>query len=141
MSNGNEYAKGFLFGALLGGAAGAVVALLTAPKSGKELRKDISDKSTEYYGKASKTWAETEKKVGQQVTTTVNEGRVKAQNIIDSAKKQASELLYSAESVLSQAKTKAGNTKESVQSKIDDVRSATKAGVDTFKKEMSEVQN
>lgn len=141
MSNGNEYAKGFLFGALLGGAAGAIVALLTAPKSGKELRKEISEKSTEYYGKASKVWAETEKKVEHQVATTVNEGRVKAQNIIDSAKKQANELLYAAESVLSEAKSKAGNTKTSVQNKFNDVRSATKAGVDTFKKEMSEVQN
>ncbi|TNE35232.1 hypothetical protein EP342_01875 [bacterium] len=139
MSDGN-YAKGFLFGALLGGTVGAVVALLTAPKSGKELRKDISEKSTEYYGKAGNIWAETEKKVGHQVATTVNEGRVKAQNIIDSAKKQANELLYAAESVLNEAKSKAGSAKTSVQHKIDDVRSATKAGVDTFKKEMSESQ-
>lgn len=139
MSDGN-YTKGFLFGAILGGTVGAVVALLTAPKSGKELRKDISDKSTEYYGKAGNLWAETEQKVGRQVATTVNEGRVKAQNIIDSAKKQANELLYAAESVLNEAKTKAGTAKTNVQNKIDDVRSATKAGVDTFKKEMNEYQ-
>ena len=141
MSNKQDYTKGFLLGALVGGAVGAAVALLTAPKSGKELRQDISTKSTEIYGKANSKWAETEKKIGHQVSTTVNEGRVKAQNIIDSAKKQANELLYAAESVLNEAKSKAGTAKESVQHKIEDVRTATKAGVETFKKEMSEAQN
>lgn len=138
MPNEQDYTKGFLLGALVGGAVGAAVALLTAPKSGKDLRRDISDKSTEYYDKANNLWTETEQKVGQQVSTTVNEGRVKAQNIIDSAKKQANELLYAAESVLNEAKSKAGTAKDSVQHKIDDVRSATKAGVETFKKEMNE---
>lgn len=141
MSKEQDYTKGFVIGALVGGAVGAAVALLTAPKSGKELRKDISDKSNEYYTKASDKWTETEQKVGHQVATTVNEGRVKAQNIIDSAKKQANELLYAAESVLNEAKTKAGTAKESVQHKIDDVREATKAGVETFKKEMANARD
>ncbi|MDI4646777.1 YtxH domain-containing protein [Cohnella hashimotonis] len=35
--------KSFLFGALSGAALGAAAALLFAPKSGKELRKDIAD--------------------------------------------------------------------------------------------------
>ncbi|WLR44206.1 YtxH domain-containing protein [Bacillus carboniphilus] len=33
---------GFLFGAFLGGLIGALVALLFAPKSGKELREDLN---------------------------------------------------------------------------------------------------
>jgi len=141
MPNEQEYTKGFLIGTLVGGAVGAAVALLTAPKSGRELRGDIQDKSSEYYEKASNKWAETEEVVGRQVTSTVNEGRVRAQNIIDSAKEQANELLYAAENVLNEAKTKAGSSKASVQSKIDDVRSATKAGVDTFKAEINDSKN
>ncbi|WP_159065755.1 YtxH domain-containing protein [Gorillibacterium timonense] len=35
--------NGFLLGAVIGAAVGAVSALLLAPKAGKELRKDISD--------------------------------------------------------------------------------------------------
>jgi len=35
--------KSFVWGALTGAVTGAVTALLLAPKSGKELRKDISD--------------------------------------------------------------------------------------------------
>ncbi|MFN3195021.1 MAG: YtxH domain-containing protein [Chlorobiota bacterium] len=141
MPNEQEYTKGFLIGTLVGGAIGAAVALLTAPKSGRELRGDIQEKSNEYYNKASNKWAETEEVVGRQVTSTVNEGRAKAQSIIDSAKQQANELLYAAENVLNEAKTKAGTTKSSVQNKIDDVRSATKAGVETFKSEINESKN
>ncbi|MGP0585086.1 YtxH domain-containing protein [Paenibacillus timonensis] len=40
MSKGN---KGWLWGAAIGTVAGAVTALLFAPKAGKELRKDIAD--------------------------------------------------------------------------------------------------
>lgn len=38
----NGKGKGFVVGALVGAAVGAITALLVAPKSGKELRKDIS---------------------------------------------------------------------------------------------------
>ncbi|QWU18032.1 Gas vesicle protein [Paenibacillus sophorae] len=62
--------KSLLWGIVAGGAVGSVTALLLAPKSGKELRKDISDgaaatvdkaqelvhqasdKTVEWYGKA-----------------------------------------------------------------------------------------
>ena len=37
----SDKSKGLLFGFLAGGVIGAVLALLYAPKSGKELRKDI----------------------------------------------------------------------------------------------------
>ena len=39
--------KGFFIGFLAGGTVGAIVALLTTPKSGKELRGDIKQKSEE----------------------------------------------------------------------------------------------
>lgn len=55
---------GFAIGALVG----SVVGLLFAPKSGKELREDIKDKSTEYYGKAkdatTKVYEASKEKVG-----------------------------------------------------------------------------
>jgi gas vesicle protein len=47
----NNSVKGFLIGFLAGGTVGAIVALLTAPKSGKELRVDIKQKSGEYLEK------------------------------------------------------------------------------------------
>jgi len=45
-------AKGkFLLGALLGAAAGAVAGILFAPRSGKETRQIIGEKSKEYVDK------------------------------------------------------------------------------------------
>lgn len=43
MTNQNRQAKDFLIGAAVGGVLGTVTALLTAPKSGKRLRQDLSD--------------------------------------------------------------------------------------------------
>ena len=41
----NGMAKGLMIGFVAGAVAGAVVALLYAPKSGKELRRDIKEKA------------------------------------------------------------------------------------------------
>ena len=51
MGQGNDYTKGFIIGALVGGVAGALTALLLAPKSGAELRQDIAKTSSDVYGK------------------------------------------------------------------------------------------
>ena len=53
--NNSNNAKGFLFGFLAGGAVGAIVALLTTPKSGKEFRGEIKQKSGEYFDEADKS--------------------------------------------------------------------------------------
>ena len=41
MGQGNNFNKGLLVGFFAGGALGATLALLFAPKSGKEFRRDI----------------------------------------------------------------------------------------------------
>lgn len=46
-------AEGFIIGAVVGAAIAAITALLFAPKSGKDLRKDIGDGAT-------KTWEQTD---------------------------------------------------------------------------------
>jgi gas vesicle protein len=43
MSEKNTNVKDFVIGAAIGGVVGVLTALLFAPKSGKELRMDISD--------------------------------------------------------------------------------------------------
>ena len=88
-NNGGDYTKGFVFGALIGGVVGAVTALLLAPKSGAELRKELAEKSTDMYDKAQDYLSDVQENFGDAVHTTVNEGRIRAQNIIDSAKNQA----------------------------------------------------
>jgi len=46
----------FFLGLLLGAAAGAVVALLTAPKRGEEIRRELTDKADEIATRAREEW-------------------------------------------------------------------------------------
>jgi gas vesicle protein len=121
----STYTKGFILGALIGGAAGAITALLLAPKSGAELRQDIAEK-----------FDDVKENLGENVTKIMNEGKIKAEGMISSARRQAQEILSNAESIFVEAKSKAANTKDSLQDKFDTLKEATKAGVDAFKEEM-----
>ncbi len=121
----DTYTKGFLLGAIVGGVAGAVTALLFAPKSGAELRRDIADSSTQMYDKSRDYFVTVEDTVSKAVSKTVNEGRIKAQGIIENAKHQAEGIIENAEHVLNDAKNKAYQVKD-----------AAKAGADTFRDEM-----
>jgi len=132
-----KYTRGFIFGALIGGAVGAVTALLLAPKSGEELRKDLAEKGTDVYNKASKYFVEKEVEISESVKSTVNEGRMKAEKIVHSAKTQADEILASAEKVFNDAKYKASTSKDYLQNSAGKVKHALSESVETFKQEMN----
>lgn len=134
-NNNNSYWKGFLAGTLIGGLSGAITALLLAPKSGKELRRDIAEKSYELYDKAQDYFAIFEENMGNVVSNTVNEGRERAQNIIETAKTQADSLLKNAEKMMHEAKYKANEVKSEISDKIENLKDAAKAGAEAFKSE------
>ena len=91
MTNNNDNnAKGFLIGFLAGGAVGAIVALLTTPKSGKELRGDIKQKSGEYFDEADKYYQEKKVKAGE----LLNEGKRKYSMMIDDATIKTKDVLH-----------------------------------------------
>jgi gas vesicle protein len=125
--NNSSYSKGFLIGAVVGGAVGAVVALLFAPKSGRELRRDIADRTEEVVDKAQQMF---NKATGAGQTASggfddvVNEGRIAAERIVSTARHQADNLMSNAEQVLRDAKNRA--------SRVSD---ASKAGDDAFRSE------
>lgn len=135
---GKEYFKGLMVGSIIGGAVGAVIALLFAPKSGKELRKDIAEITGELYQKTSNYFTDVQQKVDQEVWETVNEGRQKAQNIIDAAKQQAKKILDNAEKIIEEAKEKAKSISQNVEGTIEQIKEATKAGVEAFKSELKQ---
>ena len=139
MSNKGEssFTQGLILGTIIGGTIGAITALLLAPKSGAELRRDIAEKSHELYDKTADYLYFAESQVGSAISNTVNEGRMRAKNIINSAKRQAEDILISAENVLHDAKTKAFNAKEGVQEKISTLKNAAKASADAFKNELN----
>jgi gas vesicle protein len=133
MGQAENFRKGLLIGILTGGALGAALALLYAPKSGKELRKDIRDKSDEYLDEAEKYIAEAKDKA----IDLINEGKKRSEKLIKDAKDKSDQLLKDAEKLFHDAKGK-GNEylstgKETIEQKKDQVKSAIKAGVDAYK--------
>lgn len=109
--NTQKYATAFLFGAVVGG----VIALLYAPKSGKETRQDISDQVNNYVKKASDT-----KKI-----------------LIDKAKQFSEDMLNQTERVYSDVRSfkegKYAGTAEKIEGEISRLRRAIKAAVDSYK--------
>ncbi len=133
MSKENNISKGLLIGFLAGGAVGALMALLYAPKSGRELRSDIREKADEYMDEAEKYISEAQGKAKE----LINEGKKRGEKIIVDAKAKADGLLKDAEKIFTDAKDKAGNYvadgKGSLETEASKLKNAIKAGVDVYK--------
>lgn len=131
----NKTAKGLLLGFLAGGLVGAAVALLYAPKSGRELRNDIRLKKDELLDDTSEYLQIAKTKASD----LINEGKRKSEELISDAKKKASTLIGDANSILNEAKQKAtsalGATKEKISTETDRVKDALKAGMDAYNEE------
>lgn len=82
MSENNMNGKDFLLGAVVGGLLGAATALLLAPKSGRELRSDISDQYHTISEKTQKIASDVSEKT-QKLAGEVTE---KSQEIVGKAK-------------------------------------------------------
>lgn len=109
--NAPKVAAAFLFGAVVGG----VIALLYAPKSGKETREDISDQVNNYVKKAGKT----------------------KNKIIDKAKKLSNDMVGQTEKIYSDIRKykdgKYSGTAEKIEGEITRLRRAIRVAVDSYK--------
>ncbi|NLP12077.1 YtxH domain-containing protein [bacterium] len=143
MSENNSDHGGFFKGFLIGSALGAVVALLFAPKSGKELRSDIKRKSEEAVEGTKRVYGETRDKA-QQLLTEANE---KARELREEASRQLTKARAKAEEMLNHAEEKAvdftssarglvDTTKTDLTKKKDKITTALSAGFDAAKKEL-----
>jgi gas vesicle protein len=72
---------------IIGGGIGAVIALLFAPKSGKELREDIADASRKGLEKSKEAAAQIQERAGEYYET----GREKASELYQTAQDKAGE--------------------------------------------------
>jgi gas vesicle protein len=135
MEDDTKMAKGLMLGFLTGGLLGATIALLYAPKSGRELRADIKHKTDEFIDDTSEYMQIAREKA----ETLINEGRRKSELLIQDAKKKASSLIDDANTLLSEAKGKASHkydeTKEKLSHESDRIKDAFRAGVDAYKDE------
>jgi len=133
MSKENSYPKGLFIGLLAGGAVGALVALLYAFKSGKELRKDITNKTDEYVDETEKIITDSKVKA----RAMMNEGKKRSEQMIANAKSKSEELLKNAERIFMEAKSKTDSIvsfgKEVVNGETSKIKTAFKAGVNSYK--------
>jgi gas vesicle protein len=134
MSDKNN-TKGFLIGFLAGGTIGAIIALLTTPKSGKEFRGDIKHKSEEYLNEADKYFTDTKNKANE----LFNEGKRKYTMVMNDVKSKPEELRKDAERVFNDAKGKAKDVlqsgKDKIETETERIKSSVEAGIETYKKE------
>lgn len=131
----NGIGKGLLIGFLTGAAVGSIIALLFAPKSGKELREDIKTKSQDFIEDADKYIVQAKDKASQ----LINEGKKKSERLVAETKEKVDTLLGEAEKILTEAKDKAGNVthlgKEKIEKESERLKTAIKAGMDAYKSE------
>lgn len=131
-----SFSKGLLVGILTGGAVGAALALLYAPKSGRELRGEIAEKANGYVDKT----ADAVNNASERARQIVNEGRKRAENIIEDAREKASSLLTDAERIVTDARAKAQKTvtkaSDDVKEGAEKLADATRAGMHAFKDEL-----
>ena len=133
MASENGVGKGLLIGFLAGGAIGAIVALLYAPKSGRELRQDIKNKADDYMDEAEKYMAEAK----DRAKNMINEGKKRSEKLITDARVKSEELLKDAEKIFNDAKLKTGSiineSRDTLTGEAERVKTAFKAGVDAYK--------
>lgn len=131
----NKTVKGILLGFVTGSVVGAALALLFAPKSGRELRNDIKLKKDEFLDDTSEYLQIAKTKASD----LINEGKRKSEELISDAKKKASTLIDDANTILTDAKQKATNAIDSAKGKItgesEKVKEAFKAGIEAFHQE------
>lgn len=109
MANNEEDSKtGFLIGFLAGAVVGGIVALLYAPKPGKELRADIKTKAGDAMDNAEEYVSAAKNKA----VDIINEGKKKSEVLITEAKKRAESLLGDAEKILTDARSKGQSEKK-----------------------------
>ncbi|MDZ4713508.1 MAG: YtxH domain-containing protein [bacterium] len=90
----------FILGLLTGGLVGAAAALLYAPKTGKELRKDINYKKDELLNEASNVVDNAKKRASGIIT----EAKERAMYIVEEGKKKVSSAADTASGFISEEK-------------------------------------
>jgi len=113
--------------ALFAGAAGYITGILTAPKSGKETRKDIHDKALQAKLEAEKKLKALHKELGE----LVDKGKTQASKFSDAAKKEFDDITTKAQSakqrasVLLSAAHEGESDDKELQNAIDEAKKAS----------------
>jgi len=124
MSNNSDSGFEFFKGVLFGGVVGAVVALLYAPKSGKEMRDEIRERSLEMRDDAEARLQLAEKKAEALLAET----KKQLEELRKETEAAARELTHGAEERVKRGKSVAQKEKDRLKDALD-------AGVAAYKEE------
>ncbi len=124
--------SGIILGFLAGGIIGATLALLFAPKPGKELRRDIRVQKDKLTEKAT-DFLRAAQEAGEEAFTA---GQENTRELLNTARERANAIMENAERSLADAKTKATERFETARNTGTKVQSAAKAGMDAFRDEL-----
>ncbi|MDZ7767332.1 MAG: YtxH domain-containing protein [Melioribacteraceae bacterium] len=131
MSQNTKSTKGYFIGFLAGGVIGAAVTLLTTPKSGANMRKEIKQKSDEYFDEVDKYFSEAK----QNANKMMDESRRKFATILHDIKSKPEAMYKDAGRAFNDAKGKTievfNSGKERVETETEKLTSSVKAGLET----------
>jgi gas vesicle protein len=120
--------KRFALGAILAAGAGYVAGILTAPKSGKETRKDIKDTTNRALSEAERRL----KKLHTQISELLTEAKKKAASLSGKAKDELAVVVKTAKDAKEKARELLSAAHEGtveddeLQASIDEVQAAVK---------------
>ena len=117
----------FIKGLVFGGLIGAGLALLYAPKSGKELRKDIKEKTAELKTDAEKLYEEAKEYTSDFMVDSLK----KAEKLKKEAEEKFQEAKKKFEKMLSDSKKLADDAKELAEKKLAEAHDKIEAGKKT----------
>jgi gas vesicle protein len=123
MSEEKKSTKSFMLGFLAGSAIGAIIALLYAPKSGKETREDLKKRASHLLNEADEYFELAKHKT----LDLMNEAKKKSEELITKTKIEAESLLEESEELLSKVKDRSSSNP------IDDNDSLS--GLDAYKRD------
>lgn len=136
MSDNNMNGKDFLLGAVVGGLLGAVTALLLAPKSGKDLRMDLSDQYQTVSEKTQKLAGEVSEKtqklageVSEKTQKIATEVSAKSQKLAEEISEKSQELASKAKDVASTVAGEIKNWKEAQKEQLEEAAENIEAEV------------
>jgi gas vesicle protein len=101
-SNAGNAVQSFMTGALIGGAIGVAVALLYAPKKGKNLREDISDTIDDLSSRLNGLLRHA-KESGEDL---INDGMDAGDELVHEAYKKAESLINEADRIIHEARSR-----------------------------------
>ncbi|HMQ68794.1 MAG TPA: YtxH domain-containing protein [Ignavibacteria bacterium] len=121
MFDNENSTKIFIGGLITGGVIGGLTALIFAPKSGREFRRDISDKGNELLDDTEMLIEDAKSKASK----ILKDAKKTAEELIKDAGEKVEKLSHNTENLISQSRNK-------LEDNVSRIKEAVKTGVEAY---------